>query len=423
MLARALPGVAGARRRRPLPRRAASPNASSARRSTCSTMGFSISQLARDVDLLLVVEDDLDRSAAAGGPAARAARRPRAAADAVLVTAGYDAAAERVGRALGVPTVVPRHARDRRRRVRSPSRRSVVVPSAIARVRGRRHRAARAVLRRRRGRRLGRRRDDDVPRSSSVHAARRRRASPRAARARRGADRADDREGRRAAGGAAISSGAADRGRAARRRRSSRRSVPTGWLDAHGCAIRHGRTARRRMKHRLEYVLVRALDRGRPRAAGLRSCARCGAALGLPFYALDRAHRRIADAEPRGGVSRAVRGGAPRDRARRVRAFRPPAVRAAEVQHAVARRRCWRASSSKARSASRLAYAQGKGVLFFTGHFGFWELQALVHALQLAADGVLARALDNPQLNDAARADPHAHRQHGDLPRRARSGA
>ena len=49
---------------------------------------------------------------------------------------------------------------------------------------------------------------------------------------------------------------------------------------------------------------------------------------------------------------------------------------------------------------ARLAYAQGKGVLFFTGHFGFWELQAMVHALRLAADGVLARALDNPQLNE-----------------------
>ena len=48
---------------------------------------------------------------------------------------------------------------------------------------------------------------------------------------------------------------------------------------------------------------------------------------------------------------------------------------------------------------SRLAYAQGKGVLFITGHFGFWELQALVHALRVEPIGVLARALDNPHLN------------------------
>ena len=48
---------------------------------------------------------------------------------------------------------------------------------------------------------------------------------------------------------------------------------------------------------------------------------------------------------------------------------------------------------------ARLAYAQGKGVLFFTGHFGFWELHAIVHALKLEPIGVLARALDNPHLN------------------------
>jgi KDO2-lipid IV(A) lauroyltransferase len=38
-------------------------------------------------------------------------------------------------------------------------------------------------------------------------------------------------------------------------------------------------------------------------------------------------------------------------------------------------------------------------VLFFTGHFGFWELHAIVHGLQLKPIGVLARALDNPHLN------------------------
>jgi KDO2-lipid IV(A) lauroyltransferase len=48
---------------------------------------------------------------------------------------------------------------------------------------------------------------------------------------------------------------------------------------------------------------------------------------------------------------------------------------------------------------ARLAYAQGRGVLFFTGHFGYWELHAIVHGLQLQPIGVLARALDNPILN------------------------
>jgi KDO2-lipid IV(A) lauroyltransferase len=48
----------------------------------------------------------------------------------------------------------------------------------------------------------------------------------------------------------------------------------------------------------------------------------------------------------------------------------------------------------------RAAYAHGKGVLFVTGHFGYWELQAMVHALRLPPMAVMARALDNPSLNE-----------------------
>ena len=46
------------------------------------------------------------------------------------------------------------------------------------------------------------------------------------------------------------------------------------------------------------------------------------------------------------------------------------------------------------------AHAQGRGVLLFTGHFGFWEINALVHALALKPMAVLARPLDNPLLHD-----------------------
>jgi KDO2-lipid IV(A) lauroyltransferase len=48
---------------------------------------------------------------------------------------------------------------------------------------------------------------------------------------------------------------------------------------------------------------------------------------------------------------------------------------------------------------ARAAYAQGKGVLFVTGHFGFWELHAIVHGARMEPISVLARALDNPKLN------------------------
>ena len=48
----------------------------------------------------------------------------------------------------------------------------------------------------------------------------------------------------------------------------------------------------------------------------------------------------------------------------------------------------------------RAAHAHGRGVLLFTGHFGFWEINALVHALALNPIAVLARPLDNPSLHD-----------------------
>jgi KDO2-lipid IV(A) lauroyltransferase len=47
----------------------------------------------------------------------------------------------------------------------------------------------------------------------------------------------------------------------------------------------------------------------------------------------------------------------------------------------------------------RLALAGGKGVLLFSGHFGYWELQGIAHPLALPPMSVLARPLDNPRLH------------------------
>jgi len=46
------------------------------------------------------------------------------------------------------------------------------------------------------------------------------------------------------------------------------------------------------------------------------------------------------------------------------------------------------------------AYAHGRGVLFFTGHFGYWEMQAITQALRVKPVSVLARPLDNPALHE-----------------------
>lgn len=102
--------------------------------------GFQHFRLERDVDLLLAGEEDLaDRPLPAGHLRERlsAAR----AADAALVTAGYDTAAERIARALGIATVfrvtrtigAPRRIAGERETVVVPPASRVFVVAAIAR--------------------------------------------------------------------------------------------------------------------------------------------------------------------------------------------------------------------------------------------------------------------------------------------------
>ena len=151
------------------------------------------------------------------------------------------------------------------------------------------------------------------------------------------------------------------------------------------------------MRHRIEYALVRSLltlVRVMPDALvrGL------GTALGLAFFAVDRAHRRIAVRN----LARAF----PQRRAaeRRVIARRAFAhfgrllmelLKFATLRPDQMIARVQIDGEERARS----AYAHGKGVIFVTGHFGFWELQALVHALRVEPVAVVGRALDNPHLN------------------------
>ena len=47
----------------------------------------------------------------------------------------------------------------------------------------------------------------------------------------------------------------------------------------------------------------------------------------------------------------------------------------------------------------RDAYRKGKGVLFFSGHFGYWEIFAIGHALRVAPMSLVVRPLDNPLLD------------------------
>ena len=151
------------------------------------------------------------------------------------------------------------------------------------------------------------------------------------------------------------------------------------------------------MRHRFEYLIVKALIT-LVRVMPDSLVRGCGSVLGLAFYTFDRAHRRIAEsnlaaafpvrsADERGAIVRGAFAHFGRLLLELLKfSTLSPEAMLARVEF-------------DGEECARLAYAQGKGVLFFTGHFGFWELHAIVHALQLEPIGVLARALDNADLN------------------------
>jgi KDO2-lipid IV(A) lauroyltransferase len=152
------------------------------------------------------------------------------------------------------------------------------------------------------------------------------------------------------------------------------------------------------VRHRLEYLLVRLLIAivGVLPDAMIRAM---GTALGLVFYTVDRAHRRIAERNLATAFP-----ARPEDERRAIArdAFKHFGRLLLELLKfsTLSPEQMLARVDVDGEDRSRAAYAQGKGVLFVTGHFGFWELQALVHALRVEPIAVLARALDNPRLNE-----------------------
>jgi Kdo2-lipid IVA lauroyltransferase/acyltransferase len=151
------------------------------------------------------------------------------------------------------------------------------------------------------------------------------------------------------------------------------------------------------VRQRLEHSAVAAI---RKLAAILPYPIRMlfGRTLGFAFYVFDAKHRRVALDNLAAAFPR-----------------RTPAERRAIVRAVFAHFGCLLFEFLKFSTLSsrqmlervdfdgeervRLAYGQGKGILFITGHFGFWELHALAHPLRFEPIGVLARTLDNPQVN------------------------
>jgi len=135
------------------------------------------------------------------------------------------------------------------------------------------------------------------------------------------------------------------------------------------------------MRHRLEYAFVKALFVA-VRLMPDPLVRAAGTLLGRAVYTFDRAHRRIAH--------RNLASAFPSRTERQRKAIARAAF--SHFGRMLVELLKFSTLSDEAMLArvefdgedrARLAYAQGRGVLFFTGHFGFWELHALVHALTL----------------------------------------
>ena len=151
------------------------------------------------------------------------------------------------------------------------------------------------------------------------------------------------------------------------------------------------------MRHRLENAAVISL-RGALALLPHAVARGLGATLGMLFYTLDAKHRRVALTNLSQSFPTRSRSEVRTIARRMFRHFGRllfEMLKFSTLSPAAMLQRVEFEGEERA----RLAYAQGRGVLFFTGHFGFWELHAIVHGLQLRPIGVLARALDNPHLN------------------------
>ena len=154
----------------------------------------------------------------------------------------------------------------------------------------------------------------------------------------------------------------------------------------------------RQLRYRVEYVVVlavRALVGVLPDRVGQA----IGTFIGSAFYAADGAHRRLAIRQLRAAfplrseeecrtIARATFGHFGR--------LLVALLKFSTLDEAGLRARVEYEGDERVRT----ALAGGKGVLLFSGHFGYWELQGIAHPLALPPMSVLARPLDNPYLHE-----------------------
>lgn len=154
---------------------------------------------------------------------------------------------------------------------------------------------------------------------------------------------------------------------------------------------------RARFRHDVEYAAV-AAARAIVRRLPMRAVLALGSALGRTFHAVDRGHRRLA-------IDNLQHAFPVRTRRECAQIAREMFAHFGRLLTVLLKFSTMSAAEMLARvefegeDRVAAAHARERGVLLFTGHFGFWEINALVHALRLQPIAVLARPLDNPKLH------------------------
>jgi KDO2-lipid IV(A) lauroyltransferase len=152
------------------------------------------------------------------------------------------------------------------------------------------------------------------------------------------------------------------------------------------------------IRHRLEYLAVVSVV-AVVRVLPMRAVLAAGTVLGRAFDLFDRAHRRLAIENLRTAFPVRTE---PECRAIAREMFSHFGRLLAVLLKFSTMRPEQMLACVEFEGEERVvhAHAQNRGVLLFTGHFGFWEINALVHALTIKPMAVLARPLDNPLLHD-----------------------
>jgi len=151
------------------------------------------------------------------------------------------------------------------------------------------------------------------------------------------------------------------------------------------------------LQHRLEYLAV-ASAIAFVRLMPMRAVLAAGSLLGRAFYTVDAGHRRLAMSNLQAAFpirSRAECRAIARDMFSHFGRLLTVLLKFSTMTPDAMLRHV----DFEGQERVAAAHAQGRGVLLFTGHFGFWEINALVHALAIRPMAVLARPLDNPLLH------------------------